>query len=170
MTYPRPKLITASAFTRPADTTTYTSLDLVANSATAGSVVPITFAGVVRATGYRAKINRAGPLKSQALIANGTFRLHLFSALPTVTAGDNGALDVATNLAAYLGWFEIVTNLLGTAQGTFGWSSEVASVAQSKPSFLSSNSTSLFGLLEARAAYVPASAETFQCFLDVDQY
>lgn len=168
--YPRPKIISASAFTRPADTTAYASGDLVANSTTAGSVVPITFAGVVRNTGYRSVIRRAGIQPSQALLANGTFRLHLFTSLPTVTNGDNGALDVPTNLATYLGWFEMVLAIIGTGQGAFGWSSAVATAASDKPAFLSVNSTSLFALLEARAAYVPASAQTFTPYLEIDQY
>src|SRR3990167_10330731 len=139
--FPRPQRITGNTITRPADTTVYADQDLVANSATAGSVTPFTFSGVVRNVGYRAIVRRVGLLASQVLLANGTFRLHLFTALPTVTNGDNGALDAASNGSSYIGWYEVVLSLLATGTGTFGWSSDVASVAQAPASFISVNST-----------------------------
>lgn len=153
-------------FARPADTTAYASGDLVANSTTPGSVVPIVFANVVRQPGYSGYITRAGLRTNLALIANGSFRLHLFSAAPTVTNGDNGALDVATNLAAWLGSLDITLALIGTGQGTVG----VGLAGTQGIPFQSGAAAGLWGLLEARAAYVPASGQTFTPWLDVDQF
>lgn len=142
----RTKTITSQTITRPSNTTAYADLDLVANSATAGSVTPFIFLNVARAVGYRARILRAGLFTSQALLANGTFRMHLFSALPTVTNGDNAAFDVASNLSAYLGFQEIVLGVLGTGQGAFGWGTVGLGNTSGPMHFQSTNSMTLWGL------------------------
>jgi hypothetical protein len=168
--FPRPQRVTGTQVTRPADTTAYASGDLVANSVTAGSVTPITFANSVRGTGYRAKINGATLKTSNATITNGRFYLHLFTAAPTVTNGDNGVLNIASNLAAYLGFIDITLSLSGTGQGGMGYGYPLSQTPGGSIYFISSNSLSLFGLLEARAAYTPASAETFNTALILEQY
>jgi hypothetical protein len=66
-----------ASFTRPADTTTYASGDLVANNTTAGSVVPLTFTAVTRSAGDSVRIERARINTSNALLTNASFRLHL---------------------------------------------------------------------------------------------
>lgn len=167
---PRPVIVQSQTIIRPSDTTAYASGDLVANSTTAGSVTPFLFTGALRAIGYKSTIRRVGIFTSLALLANGTFRVHFFKAAPTVTGGDNATLDVASNLANHLGWMELVLSAIGTGQGSSGWSSEVATAAPAKPSWLGTASQSLWALLEARAAYVPASAQTFRLTADIDQY
>lgn len=157
----RLKTLTSQVITRPADTTAYASGDLVANSTVAASVTPFKFTGVSRSVGYKSRIERIGLFTSQALLANGTFRVHLFGKAPTVTNGDNGALDVASNLDAYLGWFELVLGIIGTGQGAYGYSSRVASNAQADAFHDISTSQDMWALLEARAAYAPLSAQTF---------
>jgi hypothetical protein len=170
MSSARTKLITGNTITRPADTTAYASGDLVANSTTAGSVTPFTFSAVARAVGYRSRILRTGLLVSQALLTNGTFRMHYFSSLPTVTNGDNGALDVATNLSTYLGYHEIILSALGTGQGAHGWGTGILGNTSGQLDFQSVASAAVFGLLEARAAYIPTSAMTIIPYASVDQY
>lgn len=170
MSSARTKLITGNTITRPADTTAYADLDLVANSVTAGSVTPFTFSAVARAVGYRSRILRAGLLVSQALLANGTFRLHLFTSLPTVTNGDNAALNLATNLSTYIGYQEIVLSAIGTGLGAMGWGTASLGNTSGQMDFQSVASAALFGLLEAKAAYVPTSAMTLTPYLSVDQY
>ena len=54
--------IATASFTRPADTTAYASGDLVANSTTAGSVIPMTF--VIRPENRGSMIRRARIKKS----------------------------------------------------------------------------------------------------------
>lgn len=145
-------------FIRPADTTAYTSGDLIGNSTTAINVLPIALTagrGGFRITSVRLE-------KTNATITNATFRVHFFSSSPTVANGDNGALSY--NLADYIGFVDLptmtaLTNggnavrqsgeasgfMAGTAGGLYGYAS----------------STYIFALLEARASYTPTSGETF---------
>lgn len=166
----RPFKLLSQTITRPADTTAYASGDLVANSTTAGSVTPFRFTGAARNVGAKTEIMRASLQVSQALLANGTFRLHLFSKAPTVTGGDNAALDVASNLAAYIGWFEIALSIIGTGQGAYGVSSPVATGAAGHAVRYDTANADLWGLLEARAAYVPTSAMTLTAGISGKQW
>jgi hypothetical protein len=98
-------------FTRPADTTAYASGDLVANSTTVGSVVPLTFSPCTKGAGRSAQIRRVRISKTGTSITNTTVRVHLFNVLPTVsTNGDNGAITIATGAAGYLGQVDVVIN------------------------------------------------------------
>jgi len=160
----RIRVITSQTITRPADTTAYAANDLVANSVTAGSVTPFLFTGVVAQQGYRTKIRRAGANLSGTAVTNGNFRLHLFTAAPTVAAGDNAALAVATNVDKYIGYVDIVLAVAG-ALGNNGWS---VAAWGAFPAFLSTTSASLWGLLQATGAYTPASAETITLKLEVE--
>jgi len=154
---------TSKSFTRPADTTAYTSGDLVANSTTAGSVVPLLFS-IPNSRGcaiWKGKI-----LKSGSTATNASFRLHLFKDSPTVTGGDNAALAHIT--ANFQGFFDIsLVGALGSDSnagvGTFQ-SSTVATPLYIYTDF----DQVLYGLLEARGAYTPASAEVFTVTLTGD--
>lgn len=160
----RTRVITSQTITRPADTTAYADNDLVANNTSAGSVTPFLFSDVVRQLGYRTKIVRASLAVFGTAITNGSFRLHLFTSAPTVANGDNGALAVATNASSHIGYIDIALAVAGAAGGK-GWT--VSTVIQ-PPSFVSTSSKNLWGLLQAKAAYAPASAETFACSLEVE--
>lgn len=161
---PKTLVIGATQFTRPADTTAYASGDLVANSTTAGSVVALSFANVTLQTGYKARIKRIGLKSSGTAVTNGSFRIHLFDGgtVPTVANGDNGAIAIATNIVGYLGSMDIAYTLAGAA-GAMGWS------AAGEINFSSVSSKNLSGLIEARGAYTPASAETFNAYIEVDR-
>lgn len=151
-----PSIYTPSvSFTRPTDTTAYAEGDLVANSTTAASVVVPTWntsspSGAFKIMGVRL-------LKSTALVTNAQFRVHLYSAIPTIaTAGDNSAF--ASNVSGRAGW-------LGSFDGTM-----VASHADGcgvvclptlqVPSRVA-EAAALFGLVVALAAYAPGSGEVF---------
>lgn len=168
-TFPRPAFNLSQIITRPADVTAYASGDLVANSTVAGSVTPFLFAGV-RATGYKGLVRRVFMVKSQNSLALADFRLHLFrDAPPTVSNGDNGALAVATNMDKWIGAIDLPFTTSPPPILTATGNRLFATPAVALP-FSTAQSASLWGLLEARAAYVPASAETIQLGLDIDQY
>lgn len=149
------RAIPSASVTRPADTTAYASGDLVANSTTAGSVVPLAFYGATRGPGLGAQIRRARVGKSGTSVTNATFRLHLFTASPTVGSGDNAAISISTGAANYLGQIDVT---VGQAFGD-----GAAGQATTEINFATST---LYGLLEARGAYTPASAEVFTVTLE----
>ena len=142
--------------TLPAGTPTYAIGDLVANSATAGSVVPLIIAAD---PGTQAFWLRKLTLRhSQASVTNSNFRLWGMNASPTVTNGDDGAL-AGTFLATVL--FEPIlvdVEALLTGGGAIGSSLFDAGL-------LRIPKTS-YWLIEARAAYTRAAAEVFTLELE----
>lgn len=158
------KLVTDSV-ARPADTTAYASGDLVANSTTAGSVAPMTFA-VARTAGGSGMIRRARLRKTGAGVTGASFRLHLYRAAPaTITNGDNGAWLTSGN-ADYMGAIDITCDRVFTD----GASGNGVPLAGTEINFdLPDGVSNIRGLLEARGAYTPISGEVFTVELEVLQ-
>ncbi len=153
-------VVTAPTMTRPADTTQYSTGDLVANSTTAGSVVPLEFdvgggSGMVRK--IRIRTNRTSGGTTSAV-----FRVFLFRTAPTVADGDNAAFNPA-NAANFIDAMDVVLNEQfsdGAANSSNGAAGEINYS-------LPSGSTKLFGLVRAGAGYTPASAEQISVALEV---
>lgn len=153
-------VVTAPTMTRPADTTAYTTGDLVANSTTAGSVVPLEFdvgggSGMVRKIRIRTNRTSGGT-------TNAVFRVFLFRTAPTVAGGDNAAFNPA-NAANFIDAMDVVLNEQfsdGAANSSNGAAGEINYS-------LPSGSTKLFGLVRAGAGYTPASAEQISVALEV---
>lgn len=160
-------IITPSySFTRPADTTQYAAGDLVANSTTAASVVPMSWS-LQRLSGT-GLIKGIRLYKSAASATAAIFNVHLFTADPgTPTNGDNGAFAVAS-AANYLGEVAIdmsTTGSPGTAY-LFKRSADLnIGVDMANPTGV------LYGLLEAGTAgtYTPASEEIFKIVLEIER-
>jgi hypothetical protein len=150
----------SASFTRPADTTAYAVGDLVANSTTAGSVVLMTFA-LNRASGKGGMIRRVRLRKTGTSTTSASFRLHLYSASPTPSNGDNGAwlTDKALN---YVGSLDVTCDKAFTDGAT---GNGVPSIG----SEINFTANTYYGLLEARDVYTPASAEQFNVELEVLQ-
>jgi len=157
--------ITSETLTRPADTTAYAQYDLVANSTTAGSVVATEIKNAVRRrTPQEAlRIEQIRLRKSGTSLTNASFRVYILQAQPgSFSVGDNaqlntsGALGIDT-IVPVVGWFDVVMDRSATAgaQG-IGVSSNGNALA-AKPTA----GTSLWFIIEASAAYTPASGETF---------
>jgi hypothetical protein len=154
-------------FTRPADTTAYTSGDLVANSTTAASVVPLSFtaARINDATGM---IRRVRLKKSTTTTTNAQFRVHFYqndpSASTGITNGDNGAW--LTKEAGYLGSVDVTIDKAfsdaAEGVGTPNNGSEINFIPKS-------GTQTIYALIEARAAYTPGNAEVFTVNLEVLQ-
>jgi hypothetical protein len=145
----------SASVTRPADTTAYASGDLIANSTTAGSVVPMTFNPVTRGAGRSAQIRRVRISKTGTSVTNASVRLHLYNTSSITAAnGDNGAwsTDKAANHSGYVD----VTIDQAFTDGAFGQAT----------CEINTNALTLYGLLEARGAYTPASAEVFTVTLE----
>ena len=154
-------------FTRPSDTTAYAVGDLVANSTTSGSVVPLSFANAVRSAGDCVRIERVRIEKSGTSLTNASFRLHLFEASPTPTVGDNGVFNNAGVLAT-----NNVLNHAGTFPVTMIWSGSDGAMGIGVPTtgagatVSPTSGTTIYGLLEVTGAYTPASGEVFYVVLE----
>lgn len=150
-------------FNRPANTTAYASGQLVANSTTAGSVTPLSWP-VARVAGGSGMIRRARLAKSGTSLTNAQFRLHLYTTAPTCANGDGGnwSTDQSAN---YLGSLDF--NL--SQAFTDGAAGNAAPNTGSEINFALASGQTIYGLIEARGAYTPASAETFTVTLEVLQ-
>lgn len=148
----------SASFTRPADTTAYASGDLVANSTTAGSVVPMTFSLAPLANG--GMIRRVRICKTGTSVTSASFRLHLYtSSSITCANGDNGAWSTDQS-ANYVGAFDVTVDKAFTD----GAAGNGVPLSGSEVNFAR---TTYYGLLEARGAYTPTSAEVFSINLEV---
>lgn len=147
----------SASFTRPSNTTAYAAGDLVANNTTAGSVTPMTFSFNL---GRRLTLTHAKLIKSQDTLTSATFRLWLMTASPTVTNGDNGAIAgtfLSTVICEPIAIDAAATLTGGGANGSSFFTPGLIIVPPV-----------VYGLLEATAAYTPASAETFTIELTGD--
>ena len=151
-------------FTRPANTTAYALGDLIANSTTNTSVTPLSWT-ITRVAASSVMIRRVRLKKSGTSTTNASFRLHLYRTTPaTITNGDNGAWS--TSYSDYIGAFDVTCDRAFTdaAHGASGNPLNGTDICLK----LSSGST-IYGLLEARAAYTPGNAEVFTVELEAVQ-
>jgi hypothetical protein len=153
------RLLTAATITRPGDTTTYASGDLIANSTTAGSVVAPTF--TLPSFGRELLIPRVKITKSAGPVANGSFRAHFFSGTVTVTTNGDNAAFTPTSMALYIGYIDVT---MVSPLGGWGWATDSGAPAWVP----SASSDALNVLLEARAAYVPTNAEVFTIIPEIE--
>lgn len=161
-----------SSFNRPANVTAYATGQLVANNTVAGSVVPLQFLvgqqSVLEGNPFvRGYVSRARFQSSSAVVTAATFNLHLFNALPTVGAGDGAALNIATGLPNFMG-----TIACDLSAGAFLAGGGKVKYFAVNPTLLGfdKNITSdpnLYALIEATAAYAPASSELITVGIEV---
>ncbi len=145
-----------SSFTRPADTTAYSANDLIANSTTNTSVVPMTFS---LGYGQSFKIYQAKVKYNSATNTNGKFLIHLYQASPTVTNGDNGAW--LSTESSYLGNIAIDSTLQTFSDNSKGIGTYVNTSLEVPMLVQADTNYRIYGLLQATAAYTPTSAEVF---------
>lgn len=157
--------ITAT-FNRPADTTAYAAGDLIANNTTANSVTPMTFANVVRSAAGAVSIIKARLTKTGTTLPASGIRLHLYSTLPTVTNGDNGAF-LSNQAATYLGCFEFGAaffKAFSDGNSCNGITQTGYPITVDLPS-----GSDVYGLLESIGVTTSASSETYTVTLEVEQ-
>jgi hypothetical protein len=116
-------------------------------------------------------IRRARLKKSGTVVTLATFRLHLYTLNPALASGilngDNGAWS--TNHSGYLGAIDL--DMAGVNGRAFRDSSGVigAPAVGQEINFALASAQTLYGLLEARAAYAPISGEVFTVDLEIQQ-
>jgi hypothetical protein len=145
----------SASFTRPNDTTAYASGDLVANSTTAASVVPMSLSLTNGFAGGQTRITRVRLSKTSVVPTNANFRVHFYTALPTIANGDNAAWSTS-GAANYVGPID-VTSMLAFTDGCNG----VGAATAGSELLLRFSGGTLFALLEAKAAYTPTAQEVF---------
>lgn len=160
-------IVTPSAnFTRPADTTTYAVGDLVANSTTAASVVPLSWTAARVAAGSF-YVRRLRLKKSTTSTTAALFRVHLYSSNPSASSGivngDNGAYSTAAT--GYVGGFDIqVARTFSDGSMGFG-----VPIVGAEVNVALASGTTIWGLIECLGTYAPGSGEVFTVTLEVQQ-
>lgn len=145
------------SFTRPADTTAYAIGDLIANSIVAASVVVPTWPTTSQSGGFY--LGGVRLLKSGNVLTNATFRLHAFSSVPVITTtGDNGVFStVVSGMTNWIGSFDgqmLAAGSDGAAVNCTPTEGLVNPIQQGQ-------GLPIWMLLQALAAYTPASGEVF---------
>lgn len=153
----------SASFTRPADTTQYAANDLIANSTTAGSVVPMAFSLANSPGQFR--LTRIRIYKTGTSVTAANLRLHLYGASPISAAGDNAAWST-DSAAQWLGNIDMAS-MLAFTDGAAGTASAVAG----SELIIRTSSKTIYGLLMNLSTYTPASAEVFTVVLEtLDSY
>jgi len=140
--------------TRPSNTTAYTAGDVVGD--TGGSAI-LTFSSIGPAGGYVLVQSVSLVFSDTAVISGmGAYRLHFYTASPTAIA-DNAAFDlVSGERSDYVGFIDLATPV------DFGSSLYTQVDYPGRLIKLAANSSTLYGELETKGAYTPASASTVQ--------
>jgi hypothetical protein len=153
-----PALVTMNTLTRPANATAYTVNSALSDSTTAPT--GRTFANAVLANGGGGRIERA-VLKTSSTTWTGSIRLYLFrsSAVPTATNDNAAYTPSGTSL---IGWIDFNNFGQGISEG-------ILSCISAMPFSANGSTTSIFGLLQNKSAPTPASGQTFDVDLWIDQ-
>jgi hypothetical protein len=154
----RTPVVDSATQQRPNDTTAYTANDAVADSTTAGSVTPFSWA--------LSDTNDAPVLiRSATITTNGTaagtasvvFRLHLFRASPTAVAGDNAAWAYPAIASGYLGSLSGTSLLCSDGSVAILYPDGNGQDILARPV---SGGKTIYGLLQTLTAFTPAAQAT----------
>lgn len=157
------KIITVSK-TRPADTTTYAAGDVVNESASAGTIW--TFPNFAREEGRGALIQSAVLIDAVTQTLKPEFELYLFDT-SIVTQNDNTAWGPTdSDMKTCVGVIEFPAALFKTGGAQNG---VISRNGLGLYAVCGSASTTLYGIVVARNAYVPTSGEEFTLRLSVVQ-
>lgn len=158
-------LTSEATFTRPNDTTAYAANDQVNNNTAAASVAPLSWTDAIPLTGGVVPPFRfvgARIRKSGTGVTNPSFRLHLYSATPTIaTAGDNSTF---ANVTGRTVWLATLSATILTPHADGGIIHAVPAENGAYPIWQPGGETArytVYGMLEAAAAYTPAAQEVF---------
>ena len=161
-------VIRSASKTRPNDTNTYAAGDVINESTSAPTVS--TFTEVVRQPGGSGVIAKVFIDDSAAVAAlKLSCELWLFSA--TVTADNDNAVFTPTDAETQtcVAIIPISTAYVGDATAGAGGNVVLSSGIVNTPFRCASGSTSLYGVLVARNAYVPVAQEVFNMRLFIYQ-
>jgi len=147
--------VAQATVTRPSDTTQYTAGDVVADSTSAAVILE--FGDVAKFPGWGGIINAATLVDSVAAATKPDFDLYLFHTT-VVMENDNAAWDPSDTEATYLIG---IISFLGSNFETMGANGAIQVQNIGLPYQTLGGGTKIYGILVARNAYTPASAEVF---------
>lgn len=152
--------VISAEFTRPNNVTTYAIFDVVGD----GAVMTFQNAGrSVGGNGYITNIRVVKNSASNAILA--VFRLWLYGSAPTPIADNSPFTLLYANRAKQLGYIDLAMSTEGTGSDACG-----AFQANINLKFqCEAASRDLYGVLEARLAYIPQLQEKFWVELTLDQ-
>lgn len=151
--------------TLPGTGGTYAAQDEVSNSATAGSVVPITFTNMVPANAGTGYLVKAVLEASTPTVANAIFRLWLYNAAPPTLNGNDAQLVFRkADKAKRIGYVDFALITEGTgSDGAYALDDGLRLAFQADVA-----ARNLYGVLEAKAAYAWTASQTFDVTLIVE--
>ena len=152
-----------TSFTRPANTTPYTALDVVSNSTSAPTL--LTFENMGYYPEHSGYITKARILTNQST-NTARFRLHLYHTAPTAINDNSPYTLLYANKEKRIGAIDF-----GVC-GTEGSGSDAASAMNATLRLAyncAEGSTNLYGILETLDAFTPASGQQFYIELACEQ-
>jgi len=155
----------SASFTRPADTTAYGIGDVVCNSTSSPTVM--TFASVARANGGSGRIVGASLVLGSNPTTKPTYDLMLFDTAPAID--NDNALFTPTDaeMLKCVARIPFAVPTVGDATGTGTNCVYFASVLE--PYICDPAAAALYGVLVARNAVTPSSADTYNVRLIVER-
>jgi len=155
-------IIASANFTTPAGTSAYALNNLIANSATAGSVVPMTFTSACRVNGGTGMIRRLRIKTPDTGFAGQTVTEYFYRDSPTVTNGDHAA------------WLSTESNYIGAVTVTLDKHFSDYEKGVGTPSVgteinfdCATGSTAIYGLLVAGGAITPQGAKVITAVAEI---
>lgn len=155
-------ILTAS-FTRPANTDDYAVNNAVSNSTSAPTI--LTFANAARVNGGSGYLVKAELCTDQAE-CTAAFRLHLFTTSVTPVNDNAAYTSLWVNQSARVGYLDFLTVSQEGAGSTSAFGLWVGSPLLY---VCDAASTTLYGLLETKSIFTPASGQNFAIKLGVDK-
>ena len=160
------KIVSTSAnFTRLNNTTQYASGQLIANHATAGSVVPMSFF-IPNGRGF--KLHRVELQKTSTTVTDAQFRLHLYKDSPTVANGDGAAWS--STVSGYIGYIDIDAQTPAFTDDSRAGGVPISNSVFAPLLILTDSDRKVYGLLEARDTYTPTAEEVITVTLIGEAY
>lgn len=155
----------SSPLTRPANTTAYTAAQVVADSTSAGHVW--TFSRASGFAGGRTTIVMGVLMTSQTTCTE-AFRLHLYQTAPTAL-NDAGACTapLIADVTKYVGTYNFPACKTEGAGATAAYA--INNYDRIPILTTTADAASLYGILETPNGFTPASGQTFEIVLTVDQ-
>lgn len=158
----RTAILPVASFTRSTGTTQYTAQDVVGPVTTPAV---LTFAGAARIAGGSGYVTKVMIGKSTTGLTNASFRLWIYRVAPTAIADNSPWTLLRADWAKRIGYVDITLSTGGSgSDSAIGQDSSVR-----MPFQCASDSTSLYGVLLAAAAYTPVDSELFDVEITVEQ-